>query len=88
MHSLISVESLSSACVNSLYFAEISFVLCVPLCDCNKAASIPMLKASYIAKNDWSGSGTVFDIFSVRSVFISSNRFWCAVVHSKIFFCL
>ena len=32
VHSLISVESLTSACVNSLEFAEIRFFLFVPLC--------------------------------------------------------
>ena len=31
VHSLISVESLSSACVNSLKFAEMRFILFVPL---------------------------------------------------------
>ena len=30
VHSLISVESLKSACVNSLAFAEIRFILFVP----------------------------------------------------------
>ena len=44
VHSLISVESLSSACVNSLEIAEISFILFVPLCDCNKAAPMPHSK--------------------------------------------
>ena len=37
VQSLISVESLSSACVNSLQFAEIRFILFVPLCDCNNS---------------------------------------------------
>ena len=31
VHSLIRVESLSSACVNSLEFAELRFILFVPL---------------------------------------------------------
>ena len=31
MHSLISVEVLSSACVNILEFAEMSFILYIPL---------------------------------------------------------
>ena len=31
VHSLIMVESLSSACVNSLEFAEMRFILFVPL---------------------------------------------------------
>ena len=30
----------------------------------------------------------MFDNCSVRSVFISSKRFWCSVVHSKLFCCL
>ena len=39
--SLISVESLSSAYVNSLEFAEIRLSLFVPLYDCNNAAPMP-----------------------------------------------
>ena len=48
---LMSVESLSSACVNSLDFAEIRFIWFVPLCDCNDAAPIPKLEASHKAQN-------------------------------------
>ena len=47
--SLISVESLSSACVYSLEFAEIRFILFVPLCDCNNAAPMPKFEASHTA---------------------------------------
>ena len=36
---------------------------------------MPKLEASHIAYDRWSGSGIVFDICSVRSVFISSNPF-------------
>ena len=75
VQSLICVESLSSACVNSLEFAEIWFIFSVPLCDCNNAPSMPKTEAPHIALNGWSESGIVFDIFSVRSVFVSSNRF-------------
>ena len=49
VHSLISEESLSSARVNSLEFAEISFVFFVPQCDCNNVAPLPILEASHIA---------------------------------------
>ena len=49
VHSLISVENLSSACVNSLEFAEVSFFSSVPLCDCNNAAPMPTFEASLIA---------------------------------------
>ena len=49
VHSFISVESLSSAFVNSLEFAEIRFILFVPLCDCNTAARKPIFEASHIA---------------------------------------
>ena len=49
VHSLISVEILSSACVISLEFVEIKFILFVPLCDLNNAAPIPKLEASHIA---------------------------------------
>ena len=85
VHTLVSVESLSLACVNSLGFAKIRFILFISLGDCNNAAPVPKLKASHIG---WSGSGIVFDICSMRSVFISPNRFWCSVVHSKLFCCL
>ena len=49
LHSPISVESLKSACVNSLDFAEIRFVLFVPLCDCKNAAPMQKFEASRIA---------------------------------------
>ena len=49
VRSLISVESPSSACLNSLEFAEIRIILFVPLCDCNNAALIPSFEASHIA---------------------------------------
>ena len=75
VHSLISVESLSSACVDILEFAEIRFILFVPLCDGNNASPMPKFEASHIAKNGWTGSGIVFDICSMGSVFFSSNRF-------------
>ena len=51
VHSLISVENLSSACLNSLEIAEIRFILFVPLCDCNNAAPMPKFEASHIALN-------------------------------------
>ena len=47
--SLISVESLSSACVKSLQFADIMFISLVPLWDCKSAVPTPKLKASHIA---------------------------------------
>ena len=37
-------ESLSSACVNSLEFAEMRFILIIPLWDCNNAARMPSLR--------------------------------------------
>ena len=43
VHSLIRVESHSSACVNRREFAEIRFILFVPLWDCKNA------EASHIA---------------------------------------
>ena len=46
MYTLISAESVSSACVNNLEFAEIRFFLFVPLCDCNNAAPIPKFEAT------------------------------------------
>ena len=49
VHSLISVESLSSACVNSLEFAETRFTLFLPQCNCSNAAPMPKFKASHIA---------------------------------------
>ena len=47
VHSLRGVENLSSACVNSLEFAEIRFILFVVLCDCKNALPIPKIEASY-----------------------------------------
>ena len=49
VRSLIKVESLSLACVNSLEFAETRFILFVPFGDCKKAALMPKLEASHIA---------------------------------------
>ena len=43
VHSLISVKSLSSACVNFLEFAEIRFTLFIPLRDCYNAAPKPKI---------------------------------------------
>ena len=51
VHSPIKVESLSSAWVNNQEFAEMRFVLFVPLCDCNNAAPMSKLEASHIAQN-------------------------------------
>ena len=50
VHSHISVESLSSACVNSLELAEIKFTLFVPLWDCNNAAPMPNFESSHMHK--------------------------------------
>ena len=49
VHSLIRVESRSSACLNNREFADIRFVLFVPLCDGNNAAPMPKFGASHIA---------------------------------------
>ena len=43
------VESRSSACVNKREFADLRFILFVPLCDCNTAAPMPKFEASHIA---------------------------------------
>ena len=51
VHSLIRVESRNSACVNWREFADIRFILFVPLWDCNHAAPMPKIEASHIAKN-------------------------------------
>ena len=48
MHSLMSLERLSLACVNYLEFAEIRIILFVLLCDCNLARLIKF-EASHIA---------------------------------------
>ena len=49
MHSLKRVESRSSACKNKREFADMRFILFVPLCDCNNAAPMPKFEASHIA---------------------------------------
>ena len=49
VHSLIRVDSRSSACVNNRDFADIRFILFVPLCDCNNAAPMQKFEASHIA---------------------------------------
>ena len=49
VNSLINVESLGLACVNSLQFAEIRFILFVLLCDYNSSAPVPKFEASHIA---------------------------------------
>ena len=46
MMAVLSVESLSSACVKSLQFADIMFISLVPLWECKSAMRIPKLKAS------------------------------------------
>ena len=48
VHSLIRIQSLSSVCVKRIEFAEMRFILFVPLCDCNNAAPMPKLEASHI----------------------------------------
>ena len=47
VHSPLRVES--SACVKSLEFADIRFILFVTLCDCKSAVPTPKLEASHIA---------------------------------------
>ena len=49
VHSLLRVESRSSACVNKREVADMRFILFVPLCDCNNAAPMPNFQASHIA---------------------------------------
>ena len=49
IHSLIKVEILISAGVSSLGFAEIRFILFVPLWYCNNAVPIPKFEASHMA---------------------------------------
>ena len=49
VHSVISVEIRNSACVKSREFADIKFILFVPLCDCSSAAPMPKFEASHIA---------------------------------------
>ena len=49
LHSLIKVEILSLACVSSLDFAEIRFILFVPLWYCKNAVPIPKFEASHMA---------------------------------------
>ena len=49
MHSLIRIESRNSACVNRREFADIRFILFVPLWDFNNVAPMPKFEASHIA---------------------------------------
>ena len=49
VHSLMRVDSYSSACVNKREFADMRFILIVPLCDCKNAASMTKFEASHIA---------------------------------------
>ena len=46
---LITAGSVNSACVKTLEFADIIFILFVSLCDCRSAAPISMLEALHIA---------------------------------------
>ena len=48
LDSLLSVDSLSSACVKSLELADMRFILSVPLYDCQRAATILKIEASHI----------------------------------------
>ena len=48
VHSLIRAESRNSACVYRREFADIRFILFVPVWDCN-AAPMPKFEASHIA---------------------------------------
>ena len=49
VHSLIRVESRNSACVNKREFADIRFILFVPLWDCSNTAPMPKFEGSPIA---------------------------------------
>ena len=49
VHSLIKVESLNSICVKRREFADMRFILFVPLWDCSNAAPTPKFEASHIA---------------------------------------
>ena len=49
LQSLIRVERRNSACVNRREFADIRFILFVPLWDCNHAAPMPNIEAWHIA---------------------------------------
>ena len=49
VHSPIRVENRNSACVNRREFADIRFILFVPLWDCNNAAPMPKFEASHTA---------------------------------------
>ena len=49
VHSLMRVESRSSACVNQREFADMRFISFVSLFDCNNAAPMPIFEASHIA---------------------------------------
>ena len=53
VHSLIRVESLNSACVNSLEFAEMILILFVPFWDCNNAAPIPVRRILISSSRVW-----------------------------------
>ena len=48
VHSLMRVESHSSACVNKQEFADIRFILFVPLGDCSNAAPMSKFEAWHI----------------------------------------
>ena len=52
VHSVISVESLNSAYVQSHQLANKRFILFVPSSDCKNAALMPKFEASYMAEND------------------------------------
>ena len=54
----------------SLEFADIRSVLFAPLFYCKSAAPIPKCEASHMAMNGGSGSGIIFDICSMKRVFI------------------
>ena len=49
VHSLLRVENRNSFCVIKREFADIRFILIVPLWDCNNAAPMPKFEASHIA---------------------------------------
>ena len=49
VHSLMRVESRSSAFVNKREFVDIGFILFVSLCDCSNAAPMSNFEASHFA---------------------------------------
>ena len=49
VHSLIRVESRSSACVNRRDFADMRFISVVPLWGCSNAVPMKKFEASHIA---------------------------------------